>query len=233
MLLALARARSADLDVADLADHAGYSPFHFARMFAARTGIGPGQYLTAQRMDTARRMLLHGDDAVIDVATAVGFSSLSSFSRRFRAVVGVAPGAWRHLADDVADHPPRPFSLLPDAPSGVRVHLDIPAEVGRRGDASVWVGWYPSPAPFGLPHAGLLVTSRERVELPLCPGAPFLLGFAVPAHTDVLDLLTPEDPWVAAHPAPLHSPATVTLRFRRRAHAGIPMLSALPALRPG
>ena len=102
-VLRLAHENAATLDVADLAEHAGYSPFHFTRIFGARMGIGPGQHLIALRIDAAKRMLLAGDDAVIDVAAAVGFDSLSSFSRRFRSTVGVAPGQLRRLAQTVAE----------------------------------------------------------------------------------------------------------------------------------
>ncbi|WP_262424225.1 helix-turn-helix transcriptional regulator [Brachybacterium sp. Z12] len=102
-VLHFAHENAATLDVADLAAQAGYSPFHFTRIFSARMGIGPGQYLTALRIDAAKRMLLAGDDAVIDVASAVGFDSLSSFSRRFRSTVGVAPGQLRRLADRISD----------------------------------------------------------------------------------------------------------------------------------
>ena len=60
-----------------------------------------------------------------------------------------------------------------------------------------------------------------------------LLAFAVPPHADPLDLLAPRAPMVAAHPAPLTGPGEVTLRFGTSAAGGsVPMLSALPALRP-
>ncbi|HJA38965.1 MAG TPA: AraC family transcriptional regulator, partial [Candidatus Brevibacterium intestinigallinarum] len=39
--LALAQNRPDELSVADLADHVGYSPFHFSRLFTHRLGIGP------------------------------------------------------------------------------------------------------------------------------------------------------------------------------------------------
>lgn len=138
--LELARSAPQELSVADLADLVGYSPFHFTRLFTQRTGIGPGQYLIAQRIDAAKRLLLTEDLPVIDVATAVGFDSVSSFSRRFKHTVGVAPGALRQLADRVADHPPQPFALLPPSPDVVRVHLDVPEEACRRGVPSLWVG---------------------------------------------------------------------------------------------
>lgn len=228
--LELARSTPQEVSVADLADEAGYSPFHFTRLFTQRTGIGPGQYLIAHRIGTAKRLLLTEDLPVIDVATAVGFDSVSSFSRRFKQTVGVAPGALRQLADRVADHPPQPFALLPPSPEVVRVHLDVPEEACRRGDPSLWVGWYPQPAPIGLPRGGILARSVPSVDLPLSPGAPFLLGFAVRAEADVLDQLTPSAPLVAAHPEPLAASGTVTLRFRPAEPTGVPMLSALPSL---
>ncbi|MFQ6485264.1 helix-turn-helix transcriptional regulator [Brachybacterium epidermidis] len=109
-VLELARSAAPTLTATDLADQAGYSPFHFSRLFTARLGIGPGQYLTALRIDAAKRLLLSDSDPVVDVATAVGFDFLSSFSRRFRETVGVprascaaSPIGW----PTVSPHPSR------------------------------------------------------------------------------------------------------------------------------
>ncbi|WP_341856131.1 helix-turn-helix transcriptional regulator [Brachybacterium sp. GPGPB12] len=120
----LARDRAPSLQVADLADAAGYSPFHFSRLFSARLGIGPGQYLIALRVGRAKEPLLADDAAVIDVACEVGFDSLSSFGRRFRKHRRRHPGALRRLAQTVADAPPRPFTMR------VRI-LWAPGQCGR------------------------------------------------------------------------------------------------------
>lgn len=231
-LVDLAQDHYPTLTVADLADHVGYSPFHFARLFRHRTGITPGQFLTALRIDAAKRLLLNDDDAVIDIAAAVGFDSLSSFSRRFRSVVGVAPGQLRHLAHHIADRPPQPFALCPPAPHSVRIAVELPAGFSPHGDASLWIGWYPQPAPIGLPAAGVLVQGVEQLELPLCPGAPFLLGFAVASGAAPDDQLTPTRPMVALHPAPLHASTTVRLTFSDDTAdpLRLPLLSALPSL---
>lgn len=231
-LVCLAREQHSTLTVTDLADHLGYSPFHFARLFRQRTGITPGQFLTALRLDTAKRLLLNNDDAVIDIAAAVGFESLSSFSRRFRSVVGVNPGQLRRLAHHIADRPPQPFTLCPPAPQSVQIEMQVPDDFSPGSDASVWIGWYPHPAPLGLPAAGVLVRGVQRLKLALCPGAPFLLGFAVAAGADPLDQLTPETPMVAAHPAPLTTSTSVRLVFSREPAdpLGLPLLSALPSL---
>lgn len=231
-LVPLAQEQHSTLTVRDLADHVGYSPFHFARLFRARTGISPGQFLTALRIDSAKRLLLDDDDAVIDVASAVGFDSLSSFSRRFRSVVGVTPGQLRRLAHDIADRPPRPFALCPPTAASVRLDLELPAGFSPRGDASLWIGWYPQPAPLGLPAAGVLTQGVRRLTLPLCPGAPFLLGFAVASGAEPGDQLTPVRPMVAIHPAPMTANASVRLRFSDDLSdpLRLPLLSALPVL---
>lgn len=215
--------------VPDMADHVGYSPFHFTRLFTQSLGIGPGQFMTAIRMDRAKRLLLADTDAIIDIATAVGFDSLSSFSRRFRAAVGVPPGKLRQLADQVADRRPRPFRLAPPGPS-VTITLEIPDEFRPRGELTTWVGWYAQPAPVGLPAQGLLAADTDRVDLPLCPGNPWLLGFAVPTQADVTAHLVPERPLVAVHRQPVTALEAVTLRFGPASATNVPLLSALPSL---
>ena len=227
----LARERATELSVSDLADHVGYSPFHFSRLFARHVGIGPGQYLIALRIDRAKQLLLTETESVIDVATAVGFDSLSSFSRRFRSTVGIPPAQLRRLADRISDKPPRPFSLLSPGTGSVRASIELPTDFSPRGDASVWVGWYPHPAPIGLPLSGALVSGVTEISLPLCTGAPFLLGFAVPAQADPMAQLVPPEPMVAVHPVPLTAAADITLRFDASpTERPMPLLTALPSL---
>ncbi len=233
--LELTRSHAAGgLRVTDLADAAGYSPHHFSRMFSASMGISPAQYVTALRIDAAKRALLSGTDPVIDIATAVGFDSLSSFTRRFRETVGVPPAALRHLAQDVAATTLSPFTLLDDSERGVRVRLEFPTGAELHCAAGVpratWVGWFPRPTPIGLPAQGVL-TWTDEVALPLCAGNPWLLAYTVPTTVDAVDLLTPLTPLVAAGPQPIFAPQKVVLRFAAADPFAVPLLSALPRLR--
>lgn len=228
-VVGLARARLGEgISVTDLADHAGYSPFHFSRLFTATVGVTPGLFLTALRMDAAKRLLLHRNDAVIDIAAAVGFDSLSSFSRRFRASVGVPPASLRTVADRLADRTPRPFALVDGRRDTVSIRLHLPP--ARDASASVWVGWYRQPAPIGLPVAGALVAHGDPVRLPVHPEAPWLLGFAVPANADVHDHLIPTAPLVAANHLAARTRHGLTLVFAPAATHAVPLLSALPSL---
>ena len=52
-------------------------------------------YISAQRMRRAAELLHHKDMPVSAVAQAVGIQSLSQFTRMFRQVYGLPPGAYR------------------------------------------------------------------------------------------------------------------------------------------
>ena len=216
------------LDVAVLAEHAGYSPFHFSRLFTAATRVTPGQYLAAVRVDTAKRLLMTRDEPVIDIAVAVGYESLSSFSRRFRAAVGVPPGALRTLTRTVEDAPPRPFAILGDEEAEVIVAPHLPGDVSDA--AMLWLGWYARPVPIGLPAAGVYAPFEDVVRLRLHPGAPWLLGFAVEPGDSPHHHIAPARPVAAFHPAPVTTPQRIDLSFARSGEAGLPLLSALPSL---
>jgi AraC-like DNA-binding protein len=77
--------------LATMARAAALSPHHFHRCFVACFGETPRAYLTRRRLDRARALLLSGACSVTEACLAVGFESLPSFSRAFRAGFGVAP----------------------------------------------------------------------------------------------------------------------------------------------
>lgn len=83
------------VSLAELADEVGLSRFHFARAFRAATGLPPHQYLTSRRIERAKDLLLHTDLSLPEIALAVGFSSQSHFTHRFRLIVGTTPSQFR------------------------------------------------------------------------------------------------------------------------------------------
>ena len=78
-----------DLDL--LASIAGLSKFHFQRLFKATYGRTPAAYVSERRVERAQDLLRATNLTVTEVCHAVGFSSLGSFSSRFRALVGESP----------------------------------------------------------------------------------------------------------------------------------------------
>ncbi|MCW2951453.1 MAG: transcriptional regulator, AraC family [Conexibacter sp.] len=83
------------LDVAALARAALMSTAHFSRQFRATYGETPYAYLMTRRIERAKALLRRGDLSVSEVCTAVGCTSLGSFSARFTQLVGETPTAYR------------------------------------------------------------------------------------------------------------------------------------------
>lgn len=84
-----------DVDLTRLAAAAGLSKYHFLRLFTATYGMTPAQYVSKRRIERAQDLLRSTNLTVTEVCHAVGFSSLGSFSSRFRAVVGETPSAFQ------------------------------------------------------------------------------------------------------------------------------------------
>ncbi|MBC9717780.1 helix-turn-helix domain-containing protein [Streptomyces sp. TRM66268-LWL] len=78
-----------------LAEQAGLSSRTLARRFAEQLGTSPGQWLLAQRLDSARVLLEQTDLPVEAIATRVGLASAVNLRRHFRAHLGTTPGAYR------------------------------------------------------------------------------------------------------------------------------------------
>ena len=83
------------LPLAELSAHAGMSPRTFTRRFRAETGLSPGQWLTRQRVDLARRLLETGDLSIDRIAHQTGLGTAASLRQHLHAAIGVSPMAYR------------------------------------------------------------------------------------------------------------------------------------------
>ena len=84
-----------DMTIETLANEACLSPFHFARTFKAATGAAPHRYLTDRRIERARSLISDGQMPLVAISDVCGFSSQAHFTRWFKRIVGVTPGAYR------------------------------------------------------------------------------------------------------------------------------------------
>jgi transcriptional regulator GlxA family with amidase domain len=83
------------LDVAVMSAHAGVSPRTFARRFREETGTTPLQWLLAQRVLEARRLLEESELPVEAVAWRCGFGTAASLRDHFRRATATTPTAYR------------------------------------------------------------------------------------------------------------------------------------------
>jgi AraC family transcriptional regulator len=86
---------SRDLKLAELAQIAGMSNFHFAREFKRTTGASPHQYLIKFRIERAKALLAENNLPLIEVGLRAGFSHQSHFTRLFRRITGTTPHLYR------------------------------------------------------------------------------------------------------------------------------------------
>ncbi len=83
------------LDVAAMASHASVSPRTFARRFREETGTTPLQWLLAQRVQEARRLLEETELPIDAVAWQAGFGTAASLRDHFRRATATTPTAYR------------------------------------------------------------------------------------------------------------------------------------------
>ena len=82
--------------LANLAQEARLSPYHFLRMFQSLTGVTPHQYLLRVRLRQAAIRLMNEATKILDIALDCSFGDISNFNRTFRAEFGVSPRSYRN-----------------------------------------------------------------------------------------------------------------------------------------
>jgi len=92
---AMDRAYAEPLNVRAVAAVAHVSEAHFIRSFRAVFGETPHRYLQRRRVERSMFLLRETDRSITEICMDVGFSSLGTFSRTFREVVGQTPTAYR------------------------------------------------------------------------------------------------------------------------------------------
>ena len=80
--------------VSDLADICGLSEPHFRRLFRELTGMSPVKYRNHYILERACTMLESGVMTVGEVASALNFNDIYTFSVAFRKEYGMSPRAW-------------------------------------------------------------------------------------------------------------------------------------------
>ena len=203
--------------VEDLSAHLAYSPSHLTRVFTAAVGTSPMDYLAAWRLHEAKHLLVTHRLGVAETCHEVGYTSVGTFSRRFLRDVGTPPGALRRIADRIAERTLPAVSLLVPAAGRIRVRPQVSEEMRRAlGPAPYqWVGTFPRPVPNGLPATGTLRRHIDEVELPVVPGAPWILATILPDGASVHEHLASASPLVArlrVPETPVAGPVTLPVR---------------------
>lgn len=85
-----------DIRTEDVAGIAGYSYYHFHRVFEAVTGETIGNYIRSRRLARAAYDLMYSDVKIIDIAVRYQFESQEAFNRAFKKLYKISPGTYRN-----------------------------------------------------------------------------------------------------------------------------------------
>lgn len=84
-----------DVSLNRLARAVYLNPTYLSRLFKSSTGSTITEYLSAMRVETAKKLLTETEKKVQDIALAVGIDSPIYFSRFFKKSTGYTPQEWR------------------------------------------------------------------------------------------------------------------------------------------
>lgn len=228
---------SEPLSLADIANSAALSRFHFCRTFRDATGVSPGRFLSAVRIYQAKQMLMKTEMNVTDITFAVGYNSTNTFINHFTSSVGISPGRFRRIS-------PSGMSKLPPPQSKSSAHAaTVTGTISSRGDyvsSRMYLGVFDTPIVQGQPAAAVLVEAAvaSAVATYRLDGVPqgtwFLRAVAVGDNVD-------PRPWsqrtmLVGGCGPLRLAADVTIavsiELRPKRPTDLPILLALPELEP-
>lgn len=82
-----------DLTAQKIANHVGYSVFHFCRIFSLIKNLTPMEYIRKYRLSIARSEL-ERNKKIIDIALQYGFETASGFTKSFRKEYGYTPTSY-------------------------------------------------------------------------------------------------------------------------------------------
>ncbi|MBT2679380.1 helix-turn-helix transcriptional regulator [Bacillus sp. ISL-35] len=167
-----------------LAEVAGYSSYHFSRIFKDVTGVSPRHYLSALRIEAGKEQLIDSaSDSILKTLLNIGFQSLGTFSSKFKQFVGQSPKQFQKNAEELH----RYMNSLDEFPNDLVVDVKLPAvrckvEAPEDFKGLIFVGLFPRPIPDQAPLAGAAIrnTQREVTFYGLPPGTYYALAAAIP-----------------------------------------------------
>lgn len=84
-----------ELEIDVLAKVAGYSKYHFIRVFCYITGMTPAEYIRKRRITEIVKEMSETDENISNIAFRYGFNSKENFTRAFKQEHKVLPSEYR------------------------------------------------------------------------------------------------------------------------------------------
>ena len=100
-----------DMDNALLARVAGYSEYHFLRVFKETVKLTPADYIRKRRLTEIAKRLVTEQCSAAELAFAYGFNSKENFTRAFKAEHGILPTEFKNAFNSLKLYPRKCFDV--------------------------------------------------------------------------------------------------------------------------
>lgn len=110
---------SDDLDLEACANAAGYSTYHFLRIFKETLKLTPVDYIRKRRLSEIAKKIVENDSFISDIAFFYGFNSKENFIRAFKAEHHILPTEYKSALNSLElygriELSSEPFSVTPE-----------------------------------------------------------------------------------------------------------------------
>ncbi|WP_138493521.1 AraC family transcriptional regulator [Paenibacillus pinistramenti] len=141
-----------ELTMIRVAARAGFSSFHFQRIFHTISGYSVQEYIRNRRLSAAYTRLVSSRASILDIALEAGYGSQEAFTRAFAGYAGVTPAKLRRNPDAAPkpqlQQPMQFMDYIQSAGEGLIMHKPVIEElqprviVGRRYRTNLKDGAY-------------------------------------------------------------------------------------------
>ena len=84
-----------NISLKELSDVAGFSQFHFHRIFTAYTGEALSTFIKRIRLEKSASKLVYSDANITQIALASGYETPSAYTKAFKQLFGVNPSEYK------------------------------------------------------------------------------------------------------------------------------------------
>lgn len=88
-----------DLNRTDIATYLHINPDYFTRIFGKEVGLSIPEFIMQERLNSAKEMIMQTEMSISEIASSVGYTNFSYFSKLFKEMFGLSPTSLKTFKD--------------------------------------------------------------------------------------------------------------------------------------